>query len=286
MNLIRQSYEFINQKGFTLEDIVKHIERCARVSYKSEDKITNDSCHEFVYKLVKNEHYRPLEFGTVHLKMDSTRFSLLQEYLIEENMYNSIWLKWVNDSGDVYITTNYRYYLDIIRKVSWVEEFLFESDDALFFTRYTIHMILNRGIMDEFRTHVTLSHLAESTRFCNYSKNKFNNELTFIIPNWCNYLVEGPNQECFLFETNDNEARFINALQCAQDYYFSLLKTGWKPQQARDILPLATKSELISCGFKDAWDNFLEKRCAKDAHPMAQEIALKIKNDFNGILSK
>ena len=56
---------------------------------------------------------------------------------------------------------------------------------------------------------------------------------------------------------------------------------GWTPQQAREILPLGIKSELISCGFEDVWDNFFMRRCAKDAHPMAREIATKVRDKFN-----
>ena len=139
----------------------------------------------------------------------------------------------------------------------------------------------------EFRTHVGLSHLAESTRYCNYSKDKFNNEITYIIPCWMNleegsynngkyynpiatpYLVKGTTEEIFLLKLVGDELD-----------YFELLEKGWKPQQAREVLPLAVKSELISCGFEDAWKNFFYRRCAKDAHPMAQEIAKPMHKEF------
>ena len=72
----------------------------------------------------------------------------------------------------------------------------------------------------------------------------------------------------------------MNSIQNAQNNYLSLLKAGWTPQQAREVLPLSVKSELISCGFKDAWDNFFYRRCAKDAHPMAREIAIPLQKKF------
>lgn len=59
-----------------------------------------------------------------------------------------------------------------------------------------------------------------------------------------------------------------------------MLKNGWTPQQARSILPLGIKSELISCGFEDAWENFFKRRDALDAHPMAQEIANPMHKEF------
>lgn len=60
--------------------------------------------------------------------------------------------------------------------------------------------------------------------------------------------------------------------------YMRLLKLKESPQYARGVLLLDVKSELISCGFKDAWDNFFDKRCANDAHPMAREIATAVRN--------
>lgn len=140
----------------------------------------------------------------------------------------------------------------------------------------------------EFRTHVGLSHLAESTRYCNYSKDKFGRNVTFIKPCWCN-IPEGdygtpdyiPDR---LPRMGATEAGLIDALQYAEYYYFFLLSEGWTPQQARSVLPLSIKSELISCGFEDAWENFMRRRSPKygdpGAHPMAAEIADKLCEEF------
>ena len=140
-------------------------------------------------------------------------------------------------------------------------------------------MILDRGVMDEFRTHVGLSHLAESTRYCNYSKDKFGNEITFIKPCWLNLPTD------YAVYSGDNDSDyFIQALEDAENWYLSLLKEGWTPQQARSVLPLGIKSELISCGFEDAWTNFMRRRSPKygdpGAHPMAAEIADKLCEEF------
>lgn len=276
MIFTNQTCNLVEQKGFTLKDIKKCIEQCARVSYKSEYNITEESYIKFVDNLIKNNHLRPLEFGTIHIKMDIERFLLMREYLLEEQTFNNMWFKWEEIGGTVYITTNYRYYLYIISHLTWVKRFFTEEDSNIYPKRYTIHMVLSRGIMDEFRTHIGLSHLAESTRYCNYSKDKFNNKVTFIIPCWVN--THRPNKENE--DPSIADLEWSNAMESSEKYYFSLLAKGWKPQQARSVLPLEIKSELISCGFKDAWDNFLEKRCAKDAHPMSQEIANQIKELF------
>lgn len=284
MKLIKQSFQLVDQKGFTLRDIYKHIEYCARISYKSQEKITDTSYKKFVIMLKSRGHDRPFEFGTVHLKMSSPQFDALQMLLIKNKVYNDCWIKYnvidTEKESICYITTNYRYYMELCRYDRGVSEYLDPSDNPLYPRRYTVHMILDRGVMDEFRTHVGLSHLAESTRYCNYSKDKFNNEVTFVIPSWCNSLIEGSKQEYSPFEINGDEVEFMNALQNAQNSYLSLLKMGWTPQQARSVLPLGIKSELISCGFEDAWKNFFYRRDAPDAHPMAQEIAKPMHQKF------
>ena len=283
MKLIKQSFEILEQKDFTIKGIKQFVERCARVSYKSEDKMTDTSYEKFVGMLESRDHARPLEFGTVHIKMSNAQFECLQTLLMDK-VYNDYWIKYniidTEDEDNCYITTNYRYYMELCRYDREVSEYLDPSDNPLYPRRYTVHMILDRGVMDEFRTHVGLSHLAESTRYCNYSKDKFNNEVTFVIPSQCNSLIEGSEQEYSPFEINGDEVEFMNALQNAQNSYLSLLKMGWTPQQARSVLPLGIKSELISCGFEDAWKNFFYRRDAPDAHPMAQEIAKPMHKEF------
>lgn len=278
MKLIKQSFEFINQTDFSLAGIKKHIERCARVSYKSEDKITDTSYEKFVNMLESRGHDRPLEFGTVYLDIPTKNLNPGAEYMYTVGKYYcNPWSIKEDFNNHAYISTNYR----VIKENHWEDDLQYLCEPTEHHhKRYTVHMILDRGVMDEFRTHVGLSHLAESTRYCNYSKDKFNNEVTFVIPSWCNSLVEGSKQEYSPFEINGDEVEFMNALQNAQNSYLSLLKNGWTPQQARSVLPLGIKSELISCGFEDAWKNFFDRRCAADAHPMAREIAISMKEEF------
>ena len=276
MKLIKQSFEILEQKDFTIKGIKQFIERCARVSYKSEDKITDTSYEKFVGMLESRGHDRPLEFGTVHLKMNASDFNKIRSTLCLNKIYNDQWIKHYYVGDVTYVTTNYRYYLNILEIFPKVEKFFTEEDNEYYPKRYTVHMILDRGVMDEFRTHVGLSHLAESTRYCNYSKDKFNNEVTFIKPCWVNISTT----DSAIYDANNNGDYFIQALEDAENWYLSLLKEGWTPQQARSVLPLGIKSELISCGFEDAWKNFFYRRDAKDAHPMAQEIAKPMHKEF------
>lgn len=282
MKLIKQSFEFINQTDFSLIGIKKHIERCARVSYKSEDKITDTSYEKFVNMLESRGHNRPLEFGTVYLKVTNKEaFSLKYK----KNPYSKVALKYPEgDMPNIYcipthfITTNYR----VIKENHWENDLQYLCEPTEYhYKRYTAHMILDRGVMDEFRTHVGLSHLAESTRYCNYSKDKFDNEITFIKPCWLDdekLKLYGPYHT--VIRDKSPESIFIANLNNVERDYLDLIKLGWTPQQARSILPLGIKSELISCGFEDAWNNFFYRRDAPDAHPMAQEIAKPMHQKF------
>lgn len=287
MKLIKQSFEILEQKDFSLIGIKKFIERCGRVCYKSEDRITDDSYEKFVDMLEKRDHARPLEFGTVHLKISSGMlFDKFLQDLVDYKLYNPAWIKYKELPEYTYITTNYRHYLQIIKKCPYIAEYFTEQDNRYYPSRYTVHMTLSRGVMDEFRTHVGLSHLAESTRYCNYSKDKFDNQITFIQPSWITLNKEiTPNNElCLLagqYNRENPNLRYLASLVDANYTYVSLLNKGWTPQQARDVLPLSIKSELISCGFKDAWNNFFYRRCANDAHPMAREVAIPLQDKFN-----
>ena len=305
MKLIKQSFQFVNQKGFTLKDIYKHIEYCARISYKSQDKITDTSYEKFVNMLESRGHDRPLEFGTVHLKIESSKFQGFMQALYSEGIFNNIWIKSNYNEGVMYITTNYRYYSDITKRLPNIKEYFTEEDNEYYPKRYTVHMILDRGVMDEFRTHVGLSHLAESTRYCNYAKDKFSNEVTFIKPCWLN-IPEGQYNHCIMISKNspdirvecvgsdeigkyynigENKGLFLNGLVQSELTYLDLINNKkWTPQQARSVLPLGIKSELISCGFEDAWENFFKRRDAPDARPMAQEIAKPMHEKFNELI--
>lgn len=285
MKLIKQSFEFINQTDFSLVGIKKHIERCARVSYKSEDKITDTSYEKFVNMLESRGHDRPLEFGTVYLSRTSQKEDNME--WLDKYAYNP-WSKFSFGNGStringelrntIYVTTNYR----VIKEHHWEDDLQYLCEPTEYHhKRYTIHMILDRGVMDEFRTHVGLSHLAESTRYVNYSKKKFGSELTFIKPCWLDdekLKLYGPYHT--VIRDKSPESIFIANLNNVERDYLDLIKLGWTPQQARSVLPLSIKSELISCGFEDVWTNFFYRRDAPDAHPMAQEIAKPMHQKF------
>lgn len=110
----------------------------------------------------------------------------------------------------------------------------------------------------------------QSTRYCNYSKDKFGNAITYIIPNDCTSLIDG----------TDAEIELIDAYQDAQRHYLNLIDLGWKPQQARRVLPLGTATELIHTAFVSDWKHFFELRDHNAAHPQAIELAKPLHEEF------
>jgi thymidylate synthase (FAD) len=146
----------------------------------------------------------------------------------------------------------------------------------------------------EFVRHRVFSFVQESTRYCNYSKEKFNNELTFIIPRWAETILEGSwNDDLgydYIYKSNiagvesmhcnNNEGKFMSVISKSELNYLQLLKDGWVPQEARSVLPNALKTELVMTGTVDQWQGFFKLRCPADAHPQARELAIPLRNEF------
>ena len=130
----------------------------------------------------------------------------------------------------------------------------------------------------EFVRHRVFSFAQESTRYCNYSKDKFGNELTFIIPSW-GYIKTAIYNGVDKFDGD----YFEHFLRDSEFSYFKLLELGWKPQQARQILPNALKTELVMTGFVSDWEHFFDLR-ARDTtgapHPDAKALAEPLMYEF------
>lgn len=276
MKLISSSFEIWEQPSVKERGLYKQIEKAARVCYKSENNITENSCVEFVSKLIKRKHFAMLEHGTVYLKINHTNpnyYELCDKY--EWNSHSKVTYDVSKDNA--YITTNYR----VIVENGWQDDILHYVCDPTEYheKRVTVHFTCDIGVGREFTRHRTMSMAQESTRYCNYSKDKFDNELTFIIPNWVNTYC--PNK--FREGPNDIDIAWGNSLKEAEDNYFLLLKRGWSPQQARSVLPLATKSELVLTGFISDWEHFFYLRAKGTTgapHPQAKELAEPLMQEF------
>lgn len=274
MKLIESSVQIIKEK-----DPYKMIELAGRTCYKSEDKITEDSAKEFVDRMIKLGHGAMLEHGTVYLKiigvfLDPTDCDVdYGHYVVShytKNKYSKVIIKHDEDwKSDVYITTNLR----VLVENGWMDDLKYICEPTRYHEkRITAKFICDRGVSHEFVRHRVFSFAQESTRYCNYSKDKFNNELTLIKPSWIEESIDSLNQE-FRDTDRDDTSIFIRALRSAEEEYFTLLNNGWKPQQARQVLPNATKTELVMTGFESDWEGFFKLRCSGAAHPDAKKLA-------------
>jgi thymidylate synthase (FAD) len=287
MKLIKPSFEIIEQQP-GLEGIYKQIEQAGRTCYKSEDKITEDSAKGFVDRMIKSGHGAMLEHGTVYLSIPyNEAYSLLPDtnWVIDsygKNPYSIIRLH----GPYFYVTTNYR----VLVENGWLDDLKYLCEPAEHHAkRITVKFIMDRIGSQSFCRHRVFSFAQESTRYCNYSRDKFNNEVTFILPCWVTDIHSENSYDMELLnnyplaETENmspESIEFIRSLVYGESSYFTLLEAGWKPQQARTVLPNALKTELVMTGFINDWKHFFDLRCATNAHPQAQELAIPLREEF------
>lgn len=310
MKLIKPSFEIWEQTA-GLEGVYKQIERAGRVSHKSEDRITEDSAKTFVERMKEMKHLSTCEFGTIYLYYKVDESSTMVKEIIDfykNNQYSKVkcikhYSNTYSECGmgrlydieysEYFITTNLRVCLENNRQ-EYLTNALCEPTEY-HEKRYTVKFICDRAILAEFTRHRKFSFMAESTRYCNYSKGKFNSELTFIIPCWMD-IPEGSidlgnydktsarykDGNIYIIDTKPPYVGvdFIRSLCEAEADYLSIVRNGWKPEQARNVLPLSLKTELYMCGFAEDWEKFFELRCAANSHPQARELAIPLKEEF------
>ena len=303
MKLIEPSAEYIPQ-----EDIYKHIELCARTCYKSEDRITEDSAHKFVDGLIKAGHGAMLEHGTIYLFYsgccyDHEDMGFASKY--ENNPYTRGGFIGTDDNeissdGNFYdimgnhatgnmqfcFTTNLR----VLVENNWLDDLQYAVTpfDNRWPKRYTMKFITSVGICRELLRHRKFSFANESTRYCRYDKDRFGNHVTFILPSWCTDVKISDGGTVVVDAESGADYEFIHGLANAEQTYFELLREGWKAEQARDVLPLATKTELIMTGFEDDWEYFFDIRLRETTgkvHPDMKVLAQLLWNEFKDKLN-
>ena len=331
MNLIRPSYEIIEQ-GPGLQGIYDIIENAGKTSYKSEVK-GGETARKFVEARSKEGHGAVLEFGTVYLTFnpgapttslqgsgdDETKSYMKSE---GENIEYFEWSKVINfyrrnkyskvtlGDGKWYVTTNYRVLVENNR----LDDLKYLCEPTEYHEkRYCVRFIVDRFTGEEFLRHRVFSFCRESSRYCNYSKEKFGGNITFIIPPWIpsTELAEGENitwwdgdwvnMNAMTIVRHDKGLhsrvdRWLRTLSFAEDGYMCLTndwklfddiddeeKKGWQAQQARTVLPCAIKSPLAMCGFASDWVHFFHLRALGTTgapHPQAKELAEPLMKDF------
>lgn len=301
MKLIKPSFEIIEQAP-GIEGIMQHIEKCGRTCYKSEDKITENSAKKFVDMIINRGHTAMIEHGTVYLKLNlvfdydllGKRIIINRDYLkYETNPYSET--RYVPDgdswtpTGTGYITTNYR----VLLQNDWLDDLKYQCEPTEHHVkRITVKFVCDRGVSHEFVRHRVFSFAQESTRYCNYSKDKFGNEITYILPSWVDEKQLGYQNSKELLtqmgslsnptysEEDLRELYFLFGLANSEVQYFNLINSGWIAQQARAVLPNSLKTELIMTGTIEQWEGFFKLRDANDAHPQARELAKPLHEEF------
>lgn len=193
MRVINAGYEIISDLNGA--EILKHIERCARVCYKSEDRITDGSAEKMVAALIRSGHEAMLEHYS-----------------------------------------------------------------------FTVKFICDRGVSHELVRHRIASFAQESSRYCCYAKDKFGKELTFINP-------------CFWEPDSDNYARWFHEMDEAEKTYLAMIEDGATPEQARDILPISIKTEIVMTANLREWRHFFKLRAEEvtgKPHPQMLEITIPL----------
>jgi thymidylate synthase (FAD) len=285
MRLIRPSAEIWTQEA-GISGIYKQIERCARVCYKSEDKIGEGTAEKMVEMLTKRGHTAMLEHGTVYLAMPMETIIPIEANgwgKYTKNPYSKGFkICEVNGQKRVAVTTNLR----VLVENGWLDDLKYICEPTEYHERrITVRFVCDRGVSHEFVRHRVFSFAQESTRYCNYSKDKFGNEITFIEPCWLDsYNYNGSTYgNCFLTALEAAEASYFDLLKKWDDkipdkrYKTGFRNNPWTPQQARAILPNSLKTELVMTGFISDWKHFFELRTAQNAHPQMRELAIPLK---------
>ena len=282
MKLIKSSYEILEQSP-GLKGIYKAIEVAGRTCYRSLDKITDDSAEGFVNRMIASKHYAMLEHGTVYLKIRKGTYAYSHYVVVcepdDDFMSSSRELSYrpytkVNIQDDyIYVTTNLR----VLQEHNWLDDLKYLCEPTEFHEkRVTVRFTTSNSIMREFTRHRVFSFAVESTRYCNYNKDKFNKELTFVIPSWSG-LKEGAISYLLNMQTmwdslqytdgtiiKDNYPKgiidIVYSWNIAESMYMNGTLDGLTAQQAREVLPLATKCDMIMTGFVSDWEHLCKLR--------------------------
>ena len=345
MNIIQAKYEIIEQSynDDLLKDMFKHIEKCGRTCYKSEDKITDTSYEKFVKMLEDSEHGAMLEHGTVYLtiplgtpvddpqyiwKMDIVNF-------FRRNKYSIVKDQLINQTVDVeikgygmrtqasaqfyYITTNWRVIFNAKNK-KIIKYFLnnyhidketLENSVLQWMTppteyhekRYTVKFTYHLAVARDVNRHRVQSIGEESTRYCNYSKDKFGKELNIIEPVWftddekeiihnekehmsfkvmCELISRGTD-----FQSMEQVDYWLFAnMACEYAYIMNTTQFGeknWTAQKGSLMLPLDTKTCSVHTAFVSDWIHFFALRALGTTgapRPSAKEVAWPLMEEF------
>lgn len=282
-------------------DIFKKIELIGRTCYKSESSITSNSASRFVTNLVKNQHLAMLEHADI-------TFMVHRDY-IQQDLDNGIapnpFLTGTIEPGadHALVTSNLRVLiegegalLDCLRSILCygapdiadvlIPDFKPQADigDSCILQpsqlhpkfqdkhiRKTFRFITDRGVSHELVRHRVASFAQESTRYCSYDKDKFNNELTFIRPSTWDSM------------SSQSREAFLGMCDASESGYMQMIASGCQPQQARAVLLNAIKTEIVVTASVEEWKHIGDLRLRGTTgkpHPDMQDVMQKLQSIF------
>lgn len=283
-----------------IEGVYKTIELAGRCCYKSEDKMTEDSAKAFVDRMIASNHTAMLEHGTVYLmvKLPDDEITPSESLYHYKNNKHSVYNV---ANRTAYVTTNFR----VLVENEWLDDLKYLCEPTIWHEkRYTFRMVTSIGVTRELNRHRVHSIAEQSTRYCNYSKDKFENEIKFVKPAWLPlnlgvYKVEKKDKgigdivgDGYIKEISNEDAdnQFLAACLNQEIAYMQLItENGWHQQQAREVLPLCTATEIVHTAFAEDWMKFFNLRYFETTgkvHPNMKELTEKMWKvcEENGIL--
>lgn len=308
MKIIKPSVEVISPSGSDGNAVLRHIERCGRVCYKSEGKIEEGSAEKFVSGIIKRGHESVLEHGVFRFQMEDV-IALNLQNLIQE--MECIWsgytcyLRFTYD-GRAVVSGNVRAWRDFLfahmRDYSWVPEYMwwFLFENPVLFPEFQEckpdrisadqgkEIFMPLGVSDLQTPLEKLVHQDETVRFIadrgvsheivRHRPASYSQEST----RYCNYSGDNFGGEitviepCFMKRGMKDWDLWTKACLTAENYYFELLDYGCSPQQARSVLPNSLKTEVVMTANLQEWRHFFDQRCAPAAHPQMREVAVPL----------
>lgn len=318
IKIVNPSVELWKQDGYTVDAIWKHIARCARVCYQSTPKNNGETDYGFVVRTllkrkdvvnqpyniedIKECHLSVFEHGIVHLKLPLTiAQGIMQSKRFTNNHYSRSKIY-----GDYcYVTTNMR----VIIENAWINalEFIDNTNGCPYYeATATISFTTNIGVSRELNRHRCHSISEESTRYCAYDKGKFGNGITVAKLPWIPDIdptdeghdySEGFFNDNEVFDNNVIEEQytdnwtavdwFFYGLQICDLVYRKTRELGWTAQQAREILPLNTKTQVVHTAYLNDWYQWCLIRADEisgKVHPCMKFVANRVKEIITGKL--
>jgi len=296
MKIIKPTFEVIPRGG--LRGNMDVIEIAARTCYKTEDAIKDGSKEKIVSMLISRQHTAMLEHGDYIFMVDDYKILDNVAYCLyrhEKDTGHHIRLSITDAASRPIISGNIRAWRELMESNSMAAWYFSGAIDPIFIgdivpeeerivdgrihklayadlkdgleqrvhLRQTVRFTVDRGVTHEFVRHREMSFAQESTRYCNYTQDKFGNEITVIEP-------------CFLEEGTEKYSLWKRQCMSAETAYTTMLHLGMKPQEARTVLPHSTKADLIVTGTLGQWRSFFDLRALEvtgPAHPQAAEVA-------------